>query len=126
MRIFLFFLVLVVMAACARKETPVVACAVLMRGCTLEHDQIMVRSDSAPSALKPFVLTITAPAAQEVYVELQMQGMDMGLNRYRLLRQANGEWRASITLPACVTGRRDWMMVVEVDGTRRALVFQAG
>lgn len=126
MRTPLVFLVLIVMAACTQTKTPVVACAALMRGCTLEHDKIMVRSDSAPSALKPFVLTITAPAAQEVYVELQMQGMDMGLNRYRLLHQANGEWRASITLPACVTGRRDWTMVVEVDGTRRALVFQAG
>ena len=126
MRTHLIFLTLIVMAACTQRETPVVACAALVRGCALEHDQIMVRSDRAPSPLTPFVLAVTAPAAQEVYVELQMQGMDMGLNRYRLLRQANGEWRASITLPACVTGRRDWKMVVEVDGTRRALVFQAG
>ena len=122
----LYLLALIVIAACAQKETPVAACASLMRGCALEHDQIMVRSDRAPSPLTPFVLAVTAPAAQEVSVELQMQGMEMGLNRYRLLRQANGEWRASITLPACVTGRRDWKMVVEVDGTRRALVFQAG
>ena len=84
----------------------------------------IARAEPAPALVAP--VPVTAPAAQEVYVELQMQGMDMGSSRYRLLGQANGEWRASITLPACVTGRRDWTMVVEVDGTRRAMVFEAG
>ena len=114
----------IVITACTQTETPTVSCTALTRGCALEHGQITVRTDSAPSALKPFGLGITAPAAQEVYVELHMQGMNMGLNRYRLIRQADGEWRGRITLPVCVSGRRDWTMFVEVDGTRRALVFQ--
>ena len=87
---------------------------------------LFAKTDSVPTPLKPFALTIVAPAAREVHVELHMQGMEMGLNRYRLIRQANGEWRATITLPACVAGRRDWLMVIEADGARRALAFQSG
>jgi len=120
----IYLLALIVVAACGQQKTPLVTCASLMRGCTLDHDQIMVRSDRVASPLKPFALTVTAPAAQEVYVELSMQGMDMGSNRYRLLRQTGGEWRANVTLPVCVTGRRDWIMLIEVDGTRRTLTFQ--
>lgn len=111
-------------AGCMRQETPPVTCVSLTQGCTLASGKLFVKTDTAPTPLQPFVLTVTAPAAQEVQVELQMQGMAMGLNRYRLIQQTNGEWRASITLPACVSGRSDWLMLIDVDGERRALAFQ--
>jgi len=125
MRSLLLFAVIAV-AGCAQQEAPVVACAALTQGCTLDQGKLFAKTDSVPTPLKPFDLTVVAPTAQEVHVEWHMQGMEMGLNRYRLIRQANGEWRATITLPVCVTGRRDWLMVIEVDGARRALAFQTG
>jgi len=125
MRSLLLFAV-IMLAGCVQQEESVVACSALTQGCTLEPDKLFAQTDSVPTPLKPFSLTVVAPSAQEVQVELHMQGMEMGLNRYRLIRQANGEWRATITLPVCVTGRRDWLMVIEVDGVQRALAFQTG
>ena len=121
---FLVLLAAIVFAGCTKQAAPVANCAALTHGCALDHDKLFVKTDRAPTPLKPFSLTVLAPATQAVNVEVQMQGMEMGLNRYRLIRQANGEWRASITLPVCVTGRRDWLMVIEVDGVRRGLAFQ--
>lgn len=117
-------LTLIALAGCAQQAESVAPCAALIQGCTLESGKLFVKSDSVPAPLKPFALTVIAPGAQAVQVELNMQGMEMGLNRYRLLPQANGEWHAAITLPVCVSGRRDWLMVIEVDGARRALMFQ--
>lgn len=122
----LLLIAVIVLAGCVQQEAPVVACAALIQGCTLDQGKLFAKTNSVPTPLKPFDLTVIAPSAQEVHVELHMQGMEMGLNRYRLIRQANGEWRATITLPVCVTGRRDWLMVIEVDGARRALAFQTG
>ena len=123
MRLIVLFAV-IALAGCAKQSAPVISCAALTQGCALAQDQLSVKTDRAPTPLKPFALTVLAPAAQAVNVEVQMQGMEMGLNRYRLIRQANGEWRATITLPVCVTGRRDWLMMIEVDGVRRGLAFQ--
>lgn len=79
--------------------------------------------DRTPSALQPFVLTVRAPKGTQVYAEFVMQGMEMGLNRYRLEHQPNGAWQGRVTLPVCVSGRRDWLLVLEVDGERHALAF---
>jgi hypothetical protein len=79
--------------------------------------------DRVPSALQPFVLTVRAPEGKQVYAEFVMQGMEMGLNRYRLERQLNEEWQGRVTLPVCVSGRRDWLLILEVDGERYALAF---
>ena len=123
MRLLVLFVVLV-LAGCAKQVAPVVSCAALTQGCALDQGKLFVKTDRAPAPLKPFSLTVLAPSAQAVYAEVQMQGMEMGLNRYRLIPQANGEWRATITLPVCVTGRRDWLMLIEVDDARRTLAFQ--
>jgi len=114
---------LIVLAACAQQDAPPLMCAALVQGCMLDQT-LSVKTDRTPSSLKPFALTVVAPGAKEVHVELHMQGMEMGLNRYRLVRQLAGDWRATIILPACVSGRRDWSMLIEVDGVRRTLAFQ--
>lgn len=55
-----------------------------------------------------------------VSVEFLMQGMDMGVNRFRLEPQGPGAWGAQVTLPICTTGRSDWLVVVDADlGERR-------
>ena len=125
MRLIVLFAV-IALVGCTERVAPVASCAALTQGCALDQDKLFVKTDRAPTPLKPFVLTVLASAAQAVNVEVQMRGMEMGLNRYRLIRQANGEWRASITLPVCVTGRHDWLMLIEVDGVRRGLAFQTG
>jgi hypothetical protein len=53
-------------------------------------------------------------------VQFQMRGMDMGLNRYRLDRDADGVWRGRALLPVCASGRSDWYAVIGIaqDGRR--------
>ena len=52
------------------------------------------------------------PSAGPASVDFVMVGMDMGLNRYTLTRQADGSYRAKIILPVCSTGRSDWVAKV--------------
>jgi len=114
------------LSGCGKQDMSITPCPSLVQGCAVElgAEKGLVKTNVIPVPLKPFTLNISASSARAVSVVLQMQGMDMGLNRYRLLRAPHGEWRATITLPVCVSGRRDWLMIVEVDGERQALAFQ--
>jgi hypothetical protein len=41
-----------------------------------------------------------------------MKGMDMGMNRYRLIA-GEGNWSGTATLPVCSASRMDWIALVE-------------
>ena len=72
----------------------------------------------------PFDIEVRGVAADvaEVYVSFTMQDMDMGFNRYKLLRQGDGTWRAAqIRLPMCVQNRHDYLADIHIGGK----VFQA-
>jgi hypothetical protein len=126
MRAWLLIMVLASLVACETKQPAAVLCADLTRGCHLDGQVLEVHADRMPIGLQPFVLTVHAPQARAVYAEFLMPGMEMGLNRYRLERAPGGAWRGRITLPVCVTGRRDWLLVLDVDGERHALAFVVG
>lgn len=121
-------LALVVLAACSQKTAPVAQCADPLRGCWLAWDGkgADVRFLAAPGGLKPFGLQVAAPGANAVSASFSMRDMDMGENRYRLVRGTDGAWRADVILPVCVAGRADWTMTLEVDGSRVAMPFVAG
>ncbi len=85
--------------------------------CIGRGDGLSVSVRMAPyrSALKPFNVTVSSGVGLEaVTVSLEMQGMDMGQNRYRLLRDGESTWQAEITLPICTSGRSDWVAVFEL------------
>jgi hypothetical protein len=75
--------------------------------------------------MEAFGLKVTVPGATKISAEFHMVGMDMGFNRYDLRPAGNGTFAARITLPVCVSGRRDWVLYVEVDGQRYALPFSS-
>jgi hypothetical protein len=96
--------------------------ACLARGDDLE---IELRLGPQLRPLEPFSAQLRAlrgdlNAQARIDVKFQMRGMDMGLNRYRLGRDADGDWRARAVLPVCTTGRSDWYAMVEIvqDGRR--------
>jgi hypothetical protein len=115
---------LFLLTGCEAKGPPPVNCADLTKGCTTHGIEVHV--DQPPSALHPFLLSVRAPGAHEVSAEFVMSGMEMGLNRYRLMAQQDGLWQARVTLPVCVSGRRDWVLWLEVDGQRHGLAFETG
>jgi len=66
--------------------------------------------------LQPFQVWVKAAGARKVQARFTMEGMDMGFNLYTLRADGDGVFRARVTLPICVSGRRDWVMAVEIDG----------
>lgn len=101
------------------------ACADLHQGCRMDLDGQAV-TVSVAGELKPlaaFLVRVEAPRAEKVEARFSMEDMDMGFNLYRLRADRPGLFQASVTLPVCVSGRRDWVMNLDVDGVRVAVPF---
>ncbi len=101
-----------------------VACADPLAGCRFSHrgSPAEIRLSAMPVPLEPFVLSVRAPGATRISAEFQMNGMEMGFNRYDL-SPGDGVFASKVTLPVCVSGRRDWTLFLDIDGTRYALPF---
>lgn len=106
-------------------EAQRVACADPVAGCRFDYRgaPVTLRFSARPAPLKAFELRVGAPGAARVSAEFQMNGMEMGFNRYDLRPAGSGVFASSVTLPVCVSGRRDWTLYLEVDGTRYAVPF---
>ncbi len=102
-----------------------IACADALAGCRFEHRgaPASVRFSVPPVPLEPFEIRLTGTTVERASAEFQMVGMDMGFNRYDLRRAADGALTARVTLPVCVSGRRDWVLYLDLDGRRYALGF---
>lgn len=105
-------------------EAQAVACADPLAGCRFSHrgTSAEVRFSVKPAPLVPFELSVRAPGATRVSAEFQMNGMEMGFNRYDL-RPGVGGFVSKVTLPVCVSGRRDWTLFLDIDGAHYALPF---
>jgi uncharacterized membrane protein YjgN (DUF898 family) len=101
-----------------------VACADPLAGCRFSHrgTSALLRFSVQPAPLAPFELSVRAPGATRVSAEFQMNGMEMGFNRYDL-RPSDGVFGSKVTLPMCVSGRRDWTLTLDIDGAHYALPF---
>ncbi len=100
-------------------------CADLAKGCAVHLPgraaSIGLGGDVRP--LKPFQVWVKAPGAHSVQAQFTMPGMDMGFNIYTLHADADGVFRSSVTLPMCVSGRRDWIVAVDIDGAKLNVPF---
>ena len=107
-------------------EALAVACVDPLAGCTFSHRGTPVKLIflTPPTPLEAFDLSLSAPGASRISAEFQMNGMEMGFNRYDLRTTGNTMFSAKVTLPVCVSGRHDWTMYLDVDGTRYALPFR--
>ncbi|BAZ95024.1 hypothetical protein TspCOW1_31620 [Thiohalobacter sp. COW1] len=101
--------------------------------CTAGAEGARINFELGPGVpvMRPFAIRATAslPAGeqpQQIEVDFRMVDMDMGRNRYRLMRDADHVWQGVATLPVCTMGRSDWQAVVEVEsdsGRRYRAVF---
>lgn len=106
-------------------------CDVAVTTCWIRAGEIALSlsmgSDVRP--LQPFPLNLTIEGgevdAQSVVADFQMQGMEMGANRYRLIPQPDG-WQAMVTLPLCTSSQMDWLATIEfmLDGEPFLAVFR--
>ena len=90
-------------------------------GCAVQQDAraITVQMSGDVRPLRPFELKLMLPEAVranavQASVDFVMVGMDMGINRYTLLRQANGDFVGKVILPVCSIGRSDWVAQLSV------------
>lgn len=90
----------------------VIPCAELTQGCSLPG--IKVQALQTPSAMKAFTVEVATADAATITARFEMPDMSMGLNQYRFLDQGAGRWLANVTLPVCVDGRSDWLMLLDV------------
>ncbi|MDK4685540.1 hypothetical protein QDY71_03100 [Kingella negevensis] len=100
------------------------ACEVAKQGCPFLQ-QAVFRLQGVRNHNTPFqIVAENVPEnVQQISVSFQMTGMDMGFNRFDLVRQANGLWLADkVYLPICAAERHDWIVLWTVDGTQK---FQA-
>jgi hypothetical protein len=109
------------------KPLDIVTCTDLAAGCAfqLEGREVYVRFMQPPSVLRPFELQVRAPWANAIHARFSMHGMDMGPNRYRLVRSGD-VWQAKIILPVCVSGQRDWVLSLKLDDKLADMEFIAG
>ena len=119
-------LMLATIYSCSKHEAPEqVACTDIVAGCALPKSGWHVRFDHTPKPMELFQLRATLPGARNVQARFMMQGMEMGLNRYRLQPANNGNWHGEVFLPACIQGRKDWILILETDNRQFALPFRS-
>lgn len=117
------------LGACTRSPEIVQNCADIAAGCRING--LHISASQPPQILKPFELRmeIENPALaglEEVHASFGMEGMEMGLNRYRLIKNPDGIWLAQVNLPACVRGRADWTLLLELEGGVRSQRYLVG
>ncbi|MGC0151816.1 hypothetical protein ACPRNU_05095 [Chromobacterium vaccinii] len=82
-----------------------------------------LRFETAPAHGQPFVMRLDGAAAETApTADFTMPQMDMGFNRYTFVREGAG-WRATATLPMCVSGSRRWQVEVKLGDKAYLLPF---
>jgi hypothetical protein len=91
--------------------------------CTARHGDVALTVELAERVvyLTPFAIEVRlsrldAGGVRSVSAQFDMVGMSMGVNRIALERSAEEaqRWHAKAILPVCASGRRDWVMTVDV------------
>ena len=98
-------------------------CESLVSGCQaiIGDKKIEIKFPGNIVFLKQFPVEIRFPghkkvAIDQVVVDFQMVGMNMGINKYLLKLDENDKtlWAGKAVLPVCTTGRTDWQAIVSV------------
>jgi len=110
----LFFVAAGYFATQKKSDLSTILCPDLSQVCSITAG-LNISTDHPPQIMRPFKLLINAPEMTPIAASFAMQGMDMGLNRYRLIKQENGWWTAEVTLPVCIQGRSSWLLELEVE-----------
>lgn len=102
-----------------------IACPNFQHGCgaRLDGREVTFGVQGELKVLVPFEVWVKAAKAQTVQASFAMKDMDMGFNLYTLRPDPQDIFRARVTLPMCVSGRRDWIMILDIDGQKLTVPF---
>ncbi len=105
--------------------TPEPDCNVTERICQATGPDVRLRLQLGPpvSVMRSFPIRVKLDGdygeVEQVSVLFTMEGMNMGLNWYRLKEGRAGRWIGQAMLPVCTSGRTDWIARVSVRAGRR-------
>ena len=106
-------------------------CDILNQPCIISGDDVSLEITFSEKlqALVPFQVNLHMSSGspgkiQDVTAAFSMEGMQMGISRYRFLSTTPGDWIAKVTLPIFVTGRTDWMIDVEIETASARYLFE--
>lgn len=98
-------------------------CTDILSGCG--NDLFKLKFLNSPQVMKPIRLQLETVNARQVYASFAMERMEMGLNRYHLLKRPDSDlWFAEVTLPVCVQGRSDWVVELEIKTQLETMHYQ--
>lgn len=98
-------------------------CTDIVSGCG--NDLFKLKFLNSPQVMKPIRLQLETVNARQVYASFAMERMEMGLNRYHLLKRPDLDlWFAEVTLPVCVQGRSDWVVELEIKTQLETMHYQ--
>ncbi|ULJ68986.1 hypothetical protein MIS45_09530 [Wielerella bovis] len=101
-------------------------CQVTQQGCPFLGNAIF-RLHGVGGHKTPFrIQADNVPASvKQISASFSMKDMDMGFNRFDLVKQADGSWHTdNVYLPFCTAARHDWLVEWTVDGQRFQAAFQ--
>ncbi len=103
-----------------------VQCDVLAQGCPfLQGATLRLRGLTSVKSAFAIEAAGVPSGVQSLSASFRMDGMEMGFNRFDLVKQADGSWRADkVYLPLCTAGRHDWVVVWQADGAGFQAAFK--
>ena len=104
---------------------PVAACRVEAGGCPF-LGSARFRLEGVGDGKAPFAIRAEGVPDNigSVSASFRMDGMDMGFNRFDLVRNGRGRWQLdNARLPFCVAGRHGWIVEWSADGRRFQAAF---
>jgi hypothetical protein len=96
----------------------------VLRGVLGGREVLLSITPWPPGAMRELDFAATLPGyagKAPPYVELSMEGMEMGRNRVDLSRGADGRYRGTGVIVRCPGGRRDWKATLTAPGAGKAV-----
>jgi hypothetical protein len=108
----------------AQTKKIAIVCPDIAQSCG--NAQFSVHFKESPQVMKPLHLELVfldGLSIQNVHAGFAMQDMEMGFNRYQLIKTADAKWVAEVILPVCLQGRSDWEMTLMIEDTEQQSRF---
>ena len=97
----------------------------------MQDVELVVKLFPPVIVMSPFKIQVASDAdVSAVHLSFRMKNMEMGMQRYALIKNADGQWQTDVVLPVCSLGRSDWTLILETEYVqqlwRGELEFTAG
>jgi hypothetical protein len=96
----------------------------VLRGAIAGQEVLLSITPWPPRAMREVDFTVSLPGyagGASPYVDLSMEGMEMGRNRVDLFRGADGRYSGTGVIVRCPSGKRDWKATVTAPGAGKAV-----